>query len=361
MIDLAGTKKIIVAMSGGVDSSVAASILQDEGLVPIGVTFRMLPDEFEKPSELGQPWEQAASVCKQLGIEHMVVDCREEFVRQVLRPAWNDYAAGKTPNPCVVCNPRVKFHQLIKVAKQEGAKLMATGHHAKIRLSSDGVPLLCKGADRSKDQSYFLYALKDEQLRSLRLPIGNMSKQQVRARAKRLGLGNADQADSQDACFSKSGESFAQSLSSLLDVSCPQGPIVDDEGKTVAHHGGIHLFTLGQRKALGVAIGRPAWVRSIDADSASVFITTRPESLMSIELLATNVVFSSAYSGLSSAACQVKIRSTHKAVDGFVDRLDGHRARVSFESPQRAVTPGQAVVFYDGEAVLGGGTIDLAQ
>jgi len=319
----------------------------------------MLPETFEKPSELGQPWEQAASVCKQLGIEHMVVDCREEFVREVLRPAWNDYAAGKTPNPCVVCNPRVKFHQLLEVARQRGTDLMATGHHAKIRFSSAGVPLLCKGADQSKDQSYFLYALKDEQLRSLRLPIGNMSKKEVRIRAKKLGLGNAEQADSQDACSSNSGESFAQSLSSLLGVSCPKGPIVDDEGKTIAHHEGIHLFTLGQRRGLGVAVGSPAWVRSIEAESASVFITTRPEKLMSIDLLARDVVFSSAYSEFSAAACQVKIRSTHKATAGFVHRLDGQKARVSFDVHQRAVTPGQAVVFYDEDVVFGGGTIDL--
>ncbi len=345
-------------MSGGVDSSVAASVFIEQGFDTIGVTFRMLPGSLEKSTTQAQPWQQAAMVCEQLKMKHLVVDCRDEFIEKVLKPAFSAYAGGRTPNPCVVCNPKVKFHQLLAVAHDNGSELMATGHHAKLIAGPRGAPMLCAGSDPGKDQSYFLYALLPEQLRALRLPIGEMTKAQVRARARELGLTNADQPDSQDACFSSKHENFAQSLCSLLHETCPKGFILNDEGRKVGVHDGVHLFTIGQRRGLGVALGKPAWVKSIDSKNATVIVTTQPADLLSSKLLAKNVVFTPAFSDFTSGPCQVKIRSTHKPTPAFVDRLDGHEATVSFLTPQRAVTPGQAVVFYDCEKVVGGGTID---
>jgi len=350
-------------MSGGVDSTLAAALLLREGQYePVGVTLRLWPCE-------GGPDAAGASCCGQggvvaareaaasLGIRHLVFDCHDLFRQQVLEPAWQDYSGGRTPNPCVHCNGAVKWAELQHHARRLGAAVVATGHYARVDPDADHGPALLRGLDRGKDQSYFLFSLSPEQLSLTRFPLGEMEKAQVRAEAARIGLPNAARADSQDACLGGDGEGFAEALCRLLGATPRPGALVGPEGQRLGEHGGVHRYTIGQRRGLGVATGSRTYVTAIRPDAAEVVLSQRPEDLSSRGLVATGVSWLAGQAPHGELRVEAQIRYRHRAAPATVTLLPDGAARVRFDEPQRAVTPGQAAVFYQGERVLGGGWI----
>jgi tRNA-specific 2-thiouridylase len=352
----------LVAMSGGVDYSVAAALLLEQGWEVIGATLRLHPCEEPEPERFccGVDAELAArSVCDRLGIEHQVISAGAPFEDAVLRPAWEAYAAGATPSPCPLCNRELKLGVLLGSADALGAQVVATGHYAR-RGGSDQHPTLLRGCDVNKDQSYFLFALEREQLARARFPLGGLTKAEVREKARALELVNAQRPGSQDACLqSPDGAPFAELLRRRFGAPARTGEIVDGEGRVLGRHDGLHRYTVGQRRGLGVALGRPAFVRRLDPDAARVELTTRPD-----ELLAAGLVASGAHWLVEPPApghalrCEVQVRYRAAPVGcELVVRADG-RVEIRFDRAQRAVTPGQAAVMYQGEQVLGGAWIE---
>ncbi len=334
-------------MSGGVDSSVTAALLLEQGYDVTGATLRFWlcadGDEEQPKSCCGlDAVGEARSAAGVLGIQHQVIDCRERFEDQVLRPCWEAYDGGRTPNPCVLCNPRIKLLELLRRAELLGADLVATGHHA--RVEQGPPPRLLRGMDRNKDQSYFLFGLDQRQLASLLLPVGELTKDEVRRRARDMGLDNADRPESQDACLGGGDEPFAEALRGRFAAAARPGNLVDMEGKVVGRHAGVHLFTVGQRRGLGVALGRPAYVVQLRAETDEVVVSTDADDLMSAELQARQVRWLVPPEERMQA--EVQIRYRHRAQPATVELAGEDAVRVCFERPQRAVTPGQAVVFY---------------
>lgn len=351
--------RVVVAMSGGVDSSVAAALLIEAGYDCLGATLNLHDDRAHDQTDAcggSAAVDDARRVAAQLGIPHHVLDARHFFRERVLRPGWEAYAAGRTPNPCVACNEHVKFGLLRDFARSLGAEKIATGHYA--RLVPDpatGVVQLRRGRDRHKDQSYFLYALSPEQRAAALLPLGDFNhKDEVRDLARRLGLPVAERRESQDACFAAGDLPFSEMLRRTFAATAAPGPILDEKGNRLGDHAGIHLYTIGQRQGLGVALGRPAWIKTLDPKDATVVLTTDPDALLSPGLLAADVHWSREPLALN---CRVQIRYRHQAREATVEPLPDRRARVLFAEPQHAVTPGQAAVFYDNDLVIGGGTI----
>jgi tRNA-specific 2-thiouridylase len=351
-----GSRTIVVAMSGGVDSSVAAALLAREPVMEVvGVTLLLSTSGTCSGDDAVAAARDAAEV---LGIRHHVLDCRDAFEEQVLRRAWAEYARGRTPNPCVWCNPAIKFGALWEHAAGLGASFIASGHHACIERPASGPPALLRGLDRDKDQSYFLFALAPEQLAVTLLPVGTMTKAEVRDAARAAGLPNADRAESQDACL-VGDEGFAETLRRRFGGASRPGDIVDTNGRVVGRHDGIHRFTVGQRRGLGVATGQRAYVTAIEADRHRVVIDHAPEALRSEGVEVRGVQWLVPPTGRGFEA-EVQIRYRHSAAAGRV-RLDVDRPGrvvVDFREPQRAVTPGQAAVFYRGRRVVGGGWIE---
>ena len=352
--------RVAVAMSGGVDSSVAAALLARAGHEVVGITLQLLPCE-DRPLGGGccslESAAQARSVADRLGIDHLIVDARGTFEQQVLRPCWDEYARGRTPNPCVLCNQTVKWGVLFDRARALGARQLATGHYARIGASPAGRPSLLRGLDPNKDQSYFLFSLEEEQIGATLLPLGAMTKPQVRALARELGLATAERPESQDACFDSSEDGFAESLRLRFDARARPGDIVDREGRVVGHHEGLHRFTLGQRRGLGVTLGGRAFVSALRAEANQVVVTPDPDDLLAREL---EVRLAGARDRPLPDRCLVQIRSRHKAVPAALVAGGEAGVRVVLDEPQRAVTPGQAAVFYDGDRVAGGGWISRA-
>ena len=365
MTDTSDDKRVLVAMSGGIDSSVTAALLKMRGFDVIGATLKLR--DAEEGVE-GQPCcsqesiDLAAKVANFLGITHHVVDGRAKFEQLVLRPGWAEYARGRTPNPCVLCNRRIKFGILLDYAEALGAGRLATGHHARIDPDDDsGRPALRRGRDREKDQSYFLFALDSRQLKKVLLPMGDLSKDEVREHARDFGLPNAERPDSQDACFLVAGEVFAETLRRIFRQPKVPGIIVDTVGKKLGDHDGLHTFTVGQRRGMKLALGQRAWVKSIQAESARVVVTTRPDDLLSGGLAAADVTWSPRFRDIlvgDSLQCHVQVRSRHTPAQARVVALDGRRVDVRFDAPQRAIAPGQAAVFYQEDRVIGGGWIE---
>lgn len=354
-------ERVLVAMSGGVDSSLAAALLLEEGYEAIGATLQLQSCEDEAfgstcCSAAGPA--QAAGVADILGIRHYVLDCRRHFHDAVLRHSWLEYARGRTPNPCVVCNQRIKFGFLLDTARSLGASRIVTGHYARVEADAAGRVVLKRGRDRGKDQSYFLFSLDDRQLEAALFPIGHFTKAEVRERARRMGLPNADREESQDACFAAEGESYAEILRERFQGEARAGEVVDGEGKVLGRHDGFHRFTIGQRKGLGIALGQRAWVKAIDPESARVILCRDKSELLSWGLIATDVRWHHARPDSNPFACSAQIRYRHAAVPAMVEHLEAERVRVIFREPVRAVTPGQAAVFYDGDTLLGGGWIE---
>lgn len=343
--------KILAALSGGVDSCVAAALLVEQGYEVIGATLNLRsPDPaFAARQHCGAPsdLDAIAQLTSKLGIRHWVLDRYGAFESRVLRPSWDAYRSGLTPNPCCLCNQRVKFAELIAFAREQGCSALATGHYARIEGG-----LLRRGLDRVKDQSYFLYRLPPEQLEFLRFPLGDMDKTEVRARALALGLTvAAGKRESQDACFSCDGECFAETLRRLFAEESPPGDFIY-EGRKVGRHAGVHCCTVGQRKGLNVALGRPAYVRSIDGVSGTVELVTDVELLERGVFTVGNLVLHRQ----PPPKCMVQIRYRTPACPAAVT-ICGDMARVELETSLRAVTPGQSAVFYDGELLIGGGII----
>lgn len=363
--DIRGRPKVIAAMSGGVDSSVAAAIYQQRGYEVIGATLRLrsrLPELAENAVCASKADEEAVlTVVEKLGIEHHFLDFGDEFESLVLRPSWDAYASGLTPNPCTFCNVRVKFAKLLECAERFGADMVITGHYAK-RECIDGVWSLRRGSDPARDQTYFLYRLTQEQLACIDFPLGEMTKPEARAMAAGLGLPNSARKDSQDACFNVPGESFAETLRRLFGGSSRPGNLIYRD-RVVGEHEGIHRFTIGQRKGFGVALGKPAYVERIDPASGDVHLTTEENDLFSHAFRVVDLNWQSGLQPESPLHCLVQTRYRGQPVSARVSFSGGDahvkpgEARVDLQVPQRAVTPGQAAVFYDGGILLGGGVI----
>lgn len=352
---------VVVAMSGGVDSSVAAALLIDDGCRVIGVTLHMHScqvETTESPICGSASRTRAGEVAGLLGIPHYELDCRQQFLETVLRYGWTEYSRGRTPNPCIVCNEYIKFGFLLEFARSLGAARIATGHYVRKEAGSDGRCYLRRGEDRGKDQSYFLFSLSLRQLEAAVFPLGTLTKSRVREKARSLGLPIADLEESQDACFSGQGEAFAENLRQRFHGSAQGGELVDGEGKVLGMHRGIHRFTIGQRRNLGIALGRKAWVMGIDPSMARVVVTHDEGDLFAEGLIATGVRWHLPVADCGPISCSVQVRYRSKAAPAIVKPVGGDSVCVIFSEPVRAVTPGQAAVFYDGDRLLGGGWIE---
>lgn len=350
-------KRVIVAMSGGVDSSVAALLLKQAGYQVVGVTLRLFTLYRPTAAPLSRSCcslediHDARRVCQVLDIPHYVLNAEREFRTFVVDYFVGEYQRGRTPNPCIACNDRIKFAFLLQRAMALGADLVATGHYARV-VERHGVYSLLKAVDESKDQSYVLFGLGQEQLARLLFPIGWYSKAEVRQIAQTAGLPVARKPDSQEICFVLSGD-YREFLRQH-GVGRP-GDIVDTEGRVLGRHEGVEFFTIGQRRGLGVARGTPLYVVGIDAPRARVIVGPE-EALYQQSLRAEGVNWVEGPPGAPVEA-QVKVRYKAPAVAATITPIGSDTAMVAFHEPQRAITPGQAVVFYEGERVLGGGFI----
>jgi len=351
-------ERILIAMSGGVDSSVAAAWLVQRGYDVVGVTLHLwdYPDDGSVKGRCCAPEDQhdARRVADHLGIPHYAFDRRELFAREVVEPFVDAYLAGSTPSPCVACNRSVKMAELFTLADRLGAAKVATGHYARTVRNGDRVELH-RAADASKDQSYFLHMLSQSQLRRIEFPLGDATKVDVRASAVALGLPGAGKGESQELCFVPTGRYDAFVDQRAGDRARP-GAIVDDEGRVVGGHHGIHRFTVGQRKGLGVALGTPAFVVDIDAATAEVRLGGADELLHKGARLRDAKFMEDV---ALPVRAEVKVRYRHEGASAEV-RRDEHGVYVAFDVPVRAIARGQVAVVYAGDRVLGGGTIERA-
>lgn len=356
-------KRVVVAMSGGVDSSVAAYLLAQQGYEVIGVTMRLFAVPDENAARLNRSCcsiedvDDARAVCRAIGAKHYFLNFEKEFKKHVVDYFVSEYERGRTPHPCLACNDKLKFEFLLQRAKFMDADYVATGHYARIS-EHDGEWQLKRGVDPGKDQSYVLFTLGQEQLSHLLLPIGEYDKDEIRSIALEAGLLVADKPDSQDICFIPSGD-YKAFVEPRLTVRTP-GVIVDSDGAVLAKHDGVHRFTVGQRKGLPLPGGspRPIFVTDIDAEDGRVTVGYA-EELMRHRLAAGGVTWVAGEAPSDGSAVEARIRYHGADLPALV-HADGDEAVVEFESPQRAITPGQAVVFYDGDRVLGGGMIARA-
>ena len=350
------TERVLMAMSGGVDSSVAAARLVQQGYDVVGITLHLwdYPDDGSVKGRCCAPEDvhDARRVADTLGIPHFAFDRREHFRTTVVDPFIDGYLAGTTPSPCVTCNRSVKMGELFGLLDRLDADLVATGHYARIDKSGP-VPRLLRSKDESKDQSYFLHMLPSDVLARLHFPLGDVTKSEVRAEALRLELPGATKGESQELCFVPTGR-YDSFLEEQASERLRPGPIVDDTGKTIGTHKGVHQFTVGQRRNLGGAVGHRTYVVGVDAATQTVRLG-RPEELdRKLAILADDVSFAEDIS--LPLRCQVAVRYRGRPHEGTVTRENG-AVRVLFDQAVRAVVPGQVAVFYDDERVLGGGTI----
>ena len=351
-------KRVLVGMSGGVDSSVTAHLLKQQGYDVIGVTMKVWPqdcisraeDKCCGPSAIAD----ARNVAHKLDVPHYVVDEADQFEKLVIDYFSSEYQAGRTPYPCVMCNEFLKFGNLWTKAASLGADYIATGHYAIIEHHPDRV-ILRKGRDDRKDQSYFLFSLRQEQLRRALTPLGGMTKPEIRDIARELGLKVADKVDSQEICFVPGNDYRSFLRSHLGDKEFHRGGIYSVEGEHLGDHDGIELFTVGQRKGLPGGSPKPLYVVDIDPESFRVIVGGE-EDLICEEFEVDRTTWHVPEDEVP-AQVTVKIRYAHPGADASIQPLEKHRARVRLATPQRAVTPGQAAVFYDGDRVVGGGWI----
>lgn len=359
--NLPKNKKVFVAMSGGVDSSVAAALLQEQGYDVVGVTmcFSITNVQTTRPSCCGlEGVEDAKKAAQILGIPHYVLDFADELKEDIVQDFVQEYLRGRTPNPCMRCNQFVKFGTLLQKAMALGADYLATGHYARIIPDEAGC-VLKKSVDDFKDQSYFLYGIRREDLFKILFPLGGLTKPEVRAIAKRHNLNTAQKPESQDICFVPDS-GYRQFIKDHVGEEVFQsGPFKNHEGEIVGEHQGIGCYTIGQRDGLGIALGYPAYVYHIDKKENTVYVGPR-ECLLSTGLMATD--FNSLGLDLSKGPVDVSVRIRYNAgeTDATVSVLDEGRLRVDFKKPQESVTPGQSVVFYQEDIVLGGAVIEEA-
>ena len=341
------SKRVVVAMSGGVDSSVCAALLKDKGFEVIGITMQLRESSKD---------EDAKKVADILEIAHQVVNFRDIFEKRVVESFCEEYRQGRTPNPCILCNKYIKFGALLEKAKQLGADFIATGHYARIEFDKKKRRyLLKKGIDSRKEQSYFLYALTQEQLKATIMPLGELVKEQVRKIAKERDLPVKNRLESQEICFIPDNN-YGDFLKEYIPEGSRPGPIVNKEGKIIGEHRGIIFYTIGQRKGIGIAAKEPLYVTSIDKANNTIVVGKKEDAYRD-ELTAENVNFISIDKLEAPIRVEAKMRYLHPVASATIIAQDKDKVRVNFEQPQLAVTPGQAAVFYQGDIVIGGGTI----
>jgi tRNA-uridine 2-sulfurtransferase len=365
-------KTIAVAMSGGVDSSTVAAMLRAEGYNLVGLTMQLW-NQRRLAGREGMPEAvtgrccslddvyDARRVAETIGIPYYVVNHEDRFERDVVRPFVQEYLSGRTPIPCSLCNNHLKFDQLLTVAQQIGADAVATGHYARVEADEQsGRWLLKRPTDRSKDQTYFLFGLTQEQLSRTLFPLGGMTKPEVRELARKHGLALAEKPDSQEICFVPGGDYknfidayLAEQGDSLPDTS---GELVTTDGRAIGEHSGIHNFTVGQRKGLGVATGSPLYVIQIKGDKRQVVVGEQ-ENLYSKALTVKRTNLISRQTLDQPMRVSVKIRHRHEPAGAMIEKIGADEILATFDEPQRAITPGQAAVFYEGDVVVGGGWI----
>jgi tRNA-specific 2-thiouridylase len=359
--------RVVVAMSGGVDSSVAAAMMVEAGHEVIGLSMQLYD---QRATVDGAPafgsccslddLHDARRVAAQIGIPHYIVNFEREFRDTVIDNFVAEYAAGRTPIPCVHCNADLKFSTLAERAAGLDAALVATGHYARVvhDAGADRYRLL-RGVDPGKDQSYFLFSLTQAQLSHASFPVGHLTKPEVRAYAERLGLATADKPDSHEICFVPDGNT-ARFVERTLAEAPPKGDILDESGRVIGEHGGVHHFTVGQRKGLGLATGKPMYVLKLVPSTQQVVVGTK-EALGGLTLEAERVNWISGHAPDGPIRVTGRIRHRHQDAPGTVEATADATARLVFDTPQTAITPGQAVVFYQGDEVIGGGWIRSAQ
>ena len=333
-------------MSGGVDSSVCAALLKNDGYEVLGITLDLFGDTTQSQAD-------AKSVCDSLEIEHTVFNLKNEFKGFVIDNFINEYINGRTPNPCIVCNRTIKFGEMLKLADKLGCDKIATGHYAKI-IEKNGRFLLCRGDDRSKDQSYVLYCLTQKQLSRTVFPLASHSKDEVRTTAEGLNLVNANKKDSQDICFVPDGD-YAAFIEKTANFVAQTGNYLDINGKVLGQHKGVIRYTIGQRKGLGIALGKPAFVIDKNPNTNEVIIGDE-ENLFYNKVYIENLNFIpfDELKGEMKVFCKLRYRHTEQPA---IIKPYKNGVSVEFDAPQRAPSPGQAAVFYDGDIVVGGGTI----
>ena len=357
--DHRGPKRVVVAMSGGVDSSVAALLLADAGFEVIGMMLRL----WSEPGDCGQSnrcctpqsVDDARRVAGILRIPFYIVNAEDAFKSAVVDNFVDEYARGRTPNPCIACNRQVRFKLLLERALTLAADYLATGQYARI-VAEDGIYHLLKGVDANKDQSYVLHVLGQQQLSHVLFPLGDLTKPQVRALARQRGLPVADKAESQDICF-LAGSDHAAFVATNANIPVRPGPICDESGKVMGEHRGLSYYTVGQRHGLGLATGMPLYVTLIDAEHNALFVGPA-ESLLHRHLTLSSTSYVADVVPSAPFLCQVRLRYKAQEHAAVVTALPAGAAIVDFDEPQRPVSPGQAAVFYNDGEVLGGGIID---
>ena len=352
---MAEIKNVTVAMSGGIDSAVSALVALENGYKVTGATMRLCPKITNDGDMTEQDICDAAAVCKTLGIPHRVYNMQDLFETTVIRDFVDTYYRGGTPNPCIVCNKTMKFGAFLDKEIESGADYIATGHYARIE-EKDGRFLLKKAADERKDQTYMLWSLSQHQLAHTIFPLGDMTKPEIRELGEKRGFVIAHKSDSQDICFVPDGD-YAAFLEKTVGERYPEGNYIDESGKILGKHKGIIHYTIGQRKGLGLSLGKPGFVTAIDPKANTVTVVSDETHIFSTRLVCNTLNFQKLKPmDCGTVRAEGKVRYAAKPVMATV-QIKGDIAEVLFDSPVRAVTPGQSVVFYDGDDVLFGGII----
>jgi tRNA-specific 2-thiouridylase len=355
--------KVVVAMSGGVDSSVAAALLKEQGYEVIGITMQLQPSNrlAEEVDRFGgccglDAMTDAKKIARTLDIPHYVVNFRDVFARQVIADFCREYSLGRTPNPCIRCNQYIKFDALLKRAQELGAGTIATGHYARIEKENNSRRyLLRKSIDRRKDQTYVLYTMTQEQLHHSLFPVGDLTKEEVRHIAEQLGLPVSGKAESQEICFIPDNN-YPEFLKEYTGITPRPGPIIDREGNVLGEHRGIVSYTIGQRKGLGIASREPLYVTAVNAEANTITVGGKDE-VYATGIIASGLNWISIEKLDSPITVKAKIRYLNREAEAIITPTGTGEVIVRFQEPQMAPAPGQAVVFYDGDIVVGGGLI----